>query len=78
MQTRKEITNPVTDVNGNTIEYRFLEGGLLPEDQMTLYMRHYLYQLASGRTVPLETTGPDFRKLKNYWMRLYVQYNESK
>jgi hypothetical protein len=41
-------------------------------------MKHYLYQLASGRTAPLETTGKDFRKLKNYWMRYYVSYNENK
>ncbi len=78
MKTRREITNQATDINGNVIEYRYLDGGLLLEDQMTLYMKHYLYQLASGRTAPLETTGKDFRKLKNYWMRYYVNYNENK
>lgn len=76
MITRKETTNSVTDVNGNVIEYRFLDGGLLPEDQMLLYMKHYLYQLATNKTAPMETTGPDFRKLKNYWMRLYVNYDK--
>jgi len=78
MKTRREITNQVTDVNGNVIEYRYLDGGLLLEDQMILNMKHYLYQLTSGKSAPLETTGKDFKKLKDYWMRYYVSYNGNK
>ncbi len=76
MRTRKEATDKVIDANGKTIDYKFFEGGLLLEDEMLLYMRHYLYELTTGKSAPLETTGMDFRKLKNYWMRLYVSYKD--
>ena len=74
MRIRKEVSKTAIDVNGNAIEYKFFDGGLLPEDQVILYMKHYLYQLTTGKSAPMETPGEDFKKLKNYLLRLYVNY----
>lgn len=74
MRIRKEVSKVAIDVNGKAIEYKFFDGGLLPEDQVILYMKHYLYQLTTGKSAPMETTGEDFKKLKNYLLRLYVNY----
>ena len=74
MRIRKEVSKTAIDVNGNAIEYKFFYCFLLPEDQVILYMKHYLYQLTTGKSAPMETTGEDFKKLKNYLLRLYVNY----
>jgi hypothetical protein len=73
MQVRKELTDRVLDQNGNAINFRYLDG-LLIEDHTMLLMRHFLFKKATGEAPPKETTGKDFRRVKDYLMRFYVDY----
>lgn len=74
MQVRKELIDRVVDDSGNSVNYRYMDG-LLIEDEMTLFMQHYLYKLATNSAPDIDTSGADFRKIKDYLMRLYVDYN---
>jgi hypothetical protein len=73
MQVRKELLDRVLDQNGNAINFRYLDG-LLIEDHMGLLMRHFLFKTATGENPPRETTGKDFRRIKDYLMRFYVEH----
>lgn len=72
MQTRKELVDRTINTDGEAISYRYLDG-LLIEDQMTLYMRHFLAKLATSTTPDLDKSGSDFRKVRNYLIRLRVE-----
>lgn len=70
MLFRKEHVSTQIDKFGNVIELKFIDGGILAEDQIIMFAKSSLYKVATGTESPLE----NLRDAQNFLVRLYVDY----
>lgn len=70
MLLRKEIVTKQYDQNGNAYELKFIDGGILPEDQIILFAKHSLYKVTTGE----EKAFPDMTKEKKFLLRFFIHY----
>lgn len=72
MIQRQEIIDKYFVKTGYSSEYRYVDQ-YLPDDDVILGMKAYLYKITTGQE-PILATSKDRRVIKKYLTRLYVYY----